>query len=68
MAKKKSKTRKVPRGQPLPPADDSEFTPEALQAWGSAQALIDAEKHGGAEFNAMLAALPIPIAGDSDAG
>ncbi len=48
--------KKVPLGRPLPPADDIEFSAEAMRQRGYNQAAVSAEKDGNDDFNAMLGA------------
>lgn len=51
MAKKR-----VALGKPLPPADDDEFSAEAMRQWAYNQAAVHAEKFGDDVLSAMLGA------------
>ena len=44
MAKKRIK--RVPLGQPLPPAPDSELTADAMREWANNEGLVHAQKYG----------------------
>ena len=56
--------RKKPRGRPLPPPQDEEFSPEAMIA-AYDQARQNASEHAPAELNAMLDAKSREDAEDS---
>lgn len=48
--------KRVALGKPLPPADDAEFSAEAMRQWAYNQATVHAEKYGDDVLNAMLGA------------